>query len=87
MQKGPWKVFKPYKQALGLRKGKTGKGRPCSGKGGRRWRGPRGQGASGARGAPTGWLGWNAGWPEELVGDGQNAAAGVNGDGGAPVKD
>ena len=62
-------------------------GRPDSGEGARRWRGPRGQGASGARGAPTGWLGWNAGWPEELVGDGHSAAAGVNGDGGAPVKD
>ena len=53
----------------------------------RRRRGPGGQGASGGRGAPAGWLGCDAGWPEEVDGDEQNAAAEAHDGEGAPVTD
>ena len=37
------------------------------------------QGARGGLGAPVGGFDWGLGWPEKLVGDGQGAAARVDG--------
>ena len=78
-RKDPGKALNPCNWVLG--RGQRGRGGLTTdfGEGGHWWRGPKGQGARGGLGAPVGGFDWGSGWPEKLVGDGQGAAARVDG--------